>query len=113
MARSHQTVNGYQNGMLEGRWESPLKMVIMYFMDFQEQPHQPGQTPSSFALSTQKFSDMTLDLDMKTYKQTEAEQPRKYLGICMGDVEMDRSIPPLLLCDTRQMALNLERKTLL
>ena len=39
------------------------------FYGFPQTATSSGQTYSSFALSTQKFSDMTLELDMKTYKQ--------------------------------------------
>ena len=67
------------------------------FYGFPKTATSPGQTFSSFALSTQKFSDMTLELDMKTYKQLR-QNSAKFMGIRMGDLEMDRSIPPLLLC---------------
>ena len=39
------------------------------FYGFPKTATSPRQTFSSFALSTQKFSDMSLELDMKTYKQ--------------------------------------------
>ena len=45
------------------------------FYGFPKTATSPGQTFSSFALSTQKFSDMTLELDMKTYKQYDRTVP--------------------------------------
>ena len=45
------------------------------FYGFPRTSTQSGETHSSFALSTQKFSDMTLDSDMKTYKQLRQNSP--------------------------------------
>ena len=92
------------NGKWLSKWNAAGEMGVKtengnnVFYGFPKTATSPGQTFSSFALSTQKFSDMTLELDMKTYKQLTTEQCPKFVGICMGDLEMDRSIPPLLLC---------------
>ena len=55
---------GKGNGMLEVRWEQKLRMAIMFFTDFQKQPHHQVKP-----FQAHMFSDMTLELDMKTYKQ--------------------------------------------
>ena len=92
------------NGKWLSKWNAAGEMGVKtengnnVFYGFPKTATSPGQTFSSFALSTQKFSDMTLELDMKTYKQLTTEQCPKFVGICMGDLEMDRFIPPLLLC---------------
>ena len=63
------------NGKWVSKWNAGGEMGVTVengnnvFYGFPRTATSPGQTSSSFALSTQKFSDMTLDLDMKTYKQ--------------------------------------------
>jgi hypothetical protein len=63
------------NGKWVSKWNAGGEMGVKtengnnVFYGFPKTATSPGQTYSSFALSTQKFSDMTLELDMKTYKQ--------------------------------------------
>jgi chitodextrinase len=63
------------NGKWLSKWNAGGEMGVKtengnnVFYGFPQTATSSGQTFSSFALSTQKFSDMTLDLDMKTYKQ--------------------------------------------
>ena len=63
------------NGKWLSKWNAGGEMGVKtengnnVFYGFPKTATSPGQTYSSFALSTQKFSDMTLELDMKTYKQ--------------------------------------------
>ena len=63
------------NGKWVSKWNAGGEMGVKtengnnVFYGFPRTATSPGQTSSSFALSTQKFSDMTLELDMKTYKQ--------------------------------------------
>ena len=63
------------NGKWLSKWNAGGEMGVKtengnnVFYGFPKTATSPGQTFSSFALSTQKFSDMTLELDMKTYKQ--------------------------------------------
>ena len=63
------------NGKWLSKWNAAGEMGVKtengnnVFYGFPKTATSPGQTFSSFALSTQKFSDMTLELDMKTYKQ--------------------------------------------
>ena len=63
------------NGKWLSKWNAGGEMGVKtengnnVFYGFPQTATSSGQTYSSFALSTQKFSDMTLELDMKTYKQ--------------------------------------------
>ena len=63
------------NGKWLSKWNAGGEMGVKtengnnVFYGYPKTATSPGQTFSSFALSTQKFSDMTLEVDMKTYKQ--------------------------------------------
>ena len=63
------------NGKWVSKWNAGGEMGVKtengnnVFYGFPRTATSPGQTSSSFALSTQKFSNMILELDMKTYKQ--------------------------------------------
>jgi hypothetical protein len=63
------------NGKWLSKWNAGGEMGVKtennnnIFYGFPKTATSSSQTFSSFALSTQKFSDMTLELDMKTYKQ--------------------------------------------
>jgi hypothetical protein len=69
------------NGKWVSKWTSGGEMGVKtengnnVFYQFPQTSTQSGETHSSFAISTQKFSDMTLDLDMKTYKQLRQNSP--------------------------------------
>ena len=57
------------------------------------------ETHSGLVLSKQKFSDITLDIDMKTYKQLRQNSPPNTWEASMGHVEVGRSLSPLLFRD--------------
>ena len=63
------------NGKWLSKWNAGGEMGVKsensnnVFYGFPKTATSPGQSFSSFALSTRMFSDMTLELDMKTYKQ--------------------------------------------
>jgi hypothetical protein len=69
------------NGKWASKWTAGGEMGVKtengnnIFYEFPQTSKQAGETHSSFAISTQKFYDMTLDLDMKTYKQLRQNSP--------------------------------------
>ena len=74
------------NGKWISKWTSGGEMGVStengnnVFYAFPKTSTQADETHSSFAISTQKFSDMTLDLDMKTYKQLRQNSPANSCG---------------------------------
>ena len=92
------------NGKWLSKWNAGGEMGVKsensnnVFYGFPKTATSPGQTFSSFALSTHMFSDMTLELDMKTYKQLRQNSAPNSWESAWVIWRWTRSIPPLLLC---------------
>ena len=93
------------NGKWLDKWngygQAGVKTVSGYnvFYQIPKASTKSSETHSGLVVSKQKFSDITLDIDMKTYKQTRQNSPPNAWEASMGHVEVGRSLSPLLFRD--------------
>ena len=93
------------NGKWLDKWngygQAGVKTVSGYnvFYQIPKASTRSSETHSGLVVSKQKFSDITLDIDMKTYKQTRQNSPPNAWEASMGHVEVGRSLSPLLFRD--------------